>query len=160
MDKRTIILVVSLFALIVVGMFTFAYLKRSEMAQAPIATPEPPVTEEVPYPGITRIDAKHYYIDGTHTYAGEIIMPTPCDLLEAEAMVLESYPEQIQLSFTVINNSEMCAQVMTAQRFIVSATASEAATTRAIFMGRDVELNLIPAAPWETPEEFELFIKG
>lgn len=158
MDKRTIILVISLFALIVVGMFTFAYLKRSELATPPAVTPA--VEEEVMYPDITRIDAKHYFIDGVHTYAGEIVMPTPCDLLETEALVLESYPEQIQLNFTVINNAEMCAQVMTAQRFIVSARASEEASARAFFMGREVELNLIPAAPGETPEEFELFIKG
>lgn len=158
MDKRTIILVISLFILIIAGMFTFAYLKRSEITQQP---PVVIVEEEVvPYADITRIDAKHYFIDGVHTFVGEIQMPTPCDLLEVDTVVMESYPEQIKLNFSVVNNSETCAQVLTAQRFKTSATASEAATVSATFMGRAVELNLIPAAAGETPEEFELFIKG
>ncbi len=158
MDKRTVVLVVTLFALIVAGMFIFAYLKRQEVSTpAPVIVVEEPV---VPYADITRIDAKHYFVDGVHTFVGEIPFPTPCDLLEATSTVMESYPEQVRLDFTVINNAEMCAQVVTAQRFMVSATASEAATVTATFMGRPVELNLIPAAPGERPEDFELFIKG
>ena len=55
----------------------------------------------------------------------------------------------------------MCAQVMTTQRFMTQPiTASAEATVTATFMGRQIELNLIPAAEGETPEEFELFIKG
>jgi type 1 fimbria pilin len=158
MDKRTIILVISFFLLIVVGMFVFAYLKRTEMVQPPVVTP--PAEEQVLYPSITAIDAKHFFIDGVHTFAGEIVLPTPCDLLEVEAVVAESFPEQISLNFNVINNSEMCAQVMTTQRFMATANASSEATVRATFVGRHVELNLIPAAEGETPEEFELFIKG
>ena len=149
----------SLFALIVAGMFIFAYLKKQEVsAPAPVASSTPTVV--VPYADITRIDAKHYFINGVHTFVGEIPFPTPCDLLESTAVVMESYPEQIRLDFTVINNAEMCAQVVTAQRFLVTATASEQATTTATFMGRPVELNLVPAAPGEKPEDFELFIKG
>jgi hypothetical protein len=159
MDKRSIVLVMSLFALIVAGMFIFAYLKKQEVsAPAPVASSTP--TAVVPYADITRIDAKHYFINGLHTFVGEIPFPTPCDLLESTAVVMESYPEQIRLDFTVINNAEICAQVVTAQRFLVTATASEQATTTATFMGRPVELNLVPAAPGEKPEDFELFIKG
>jgi hypothetical protein len=159
MDKRSIILVISLFALIVIGMFVFAYLKRSEMAiEQPLVQNNE--TEEVLYPEITRIDAKHYFVDGLHTFVGEIIMPTPCDLVEAESVVMESSPEQVRLDFSVINNSEMCAQVVTAQRFKVEASASAEAVMTANFMGRSVVLNLVPALPGELPEDFELFIKG
>ena len=160
MDKRTILLVVSFFLLIVVGMFVFAYLKRAEMVQAPVV--EAPVEEEGGlYPNVTRIDAKHFFIDGVHTFAGELVLPTPCDLLEVDTVVRESFPEQIVLDFNVINNSDMCAQVMTTQRFMTQPiTASAEATVTATFMGRQIELNLIPAAEGETPEEFELFIKG
>jgi hypothetical protein len=159
MDKRTITLVVILFLLVVAGMFTFAYLKRGE--QIAVNVPQmPEVNESVAYPEITRIDAKHFFIDGVHTYVGEVMLPTPCDLLDVTSTVMESYPEQIQLDFTVINNSEICSQVVTAARFRVDATASELAVTTARFMGRDIELNLVPALPGETPEEFEIFIKG
>lgn len=159
MDKKSVILVISIFALIVIGMFVFAYLKRAEMtAPAPLEQNE--VVDEVLYPDITRIDAKHYFIDGVHTFVGELIMPTPCDLVAVESLVMESFPEQVRLDFTVINNSEMCAQVVTAQRFKVEATASAEAQVSATFMGRAVELNLVPALPGEMPDEFELFIKG
>lgn len=157
MDKRSIVLVVSLFLFIIVGMFVFAYLKKTEITQVPVVVPE---VEEVMYPEITRITAKQFYIDGEHTFVGEIEMPTPCDLLEVSAEIRESFPEQIVLNFSVINTAEMCAQVITSQRFSVSASASDKALVSATFMGRPVELNLVPALPGETPEEFELFIKG
>jgi len=87
-------------------------------------------------------------------------MPTPCELLEADALIAESMPEQIIFAFDVINTAEMCAQVMTEQRFLVEAQASENASMQATFMGSPVELNLIPAEEGETPDDFELFIKG
>lgn len=162
MSKKSIVLILVLFALIVAGMFTYAYLKQSEMAEeTAVSTPEQPASEEeVPYPNIDRIDATHYYIDGTHTLVGEVNMPTPCDLLEAEATVMESSPEQITIDFEVINSAEMCAQVITPQRFKVSADASEEATLQARFMGRDIEFNVKPAPEGETPDDFEVFIKG
>jgi hypothetical protein len=158
MDRRTIILIVTVFVLIIIGMFTFTSLMKEE-AEVKVA-PEVVVEEVVPYPNITRIDAKHYFSEGLHTFVGEIEMPTPCDLIEANSVVRESFPEQIQLNFTVINNAETCAQVITAQRFLIEAKASESATVSAMFMGRPVELNLIPALPGESPADFELFIKG
>ncbi len=159
MDTRSIILFVVLFLLIVVGMFTFSYLNKTEQATQP-PTPLPPVEEPVLYPEITRIDAKHFFQDGVHTFVGELTLPTPCDLLDVTAQVAESAPEQITLDFSVINNAESCIQQLSMQRFLVTATASETASVRARFMGREVALNLIPALPGETPEEFEIFIKG
>ncbi len=156
MDKKSIGLVITLFILVVLGMFIFAYLKKAEV------TNEAPLVEErvLPYADITMIDSKHYFIDGVHTFVGEIVMPTPCDLLEVTSSVAESYPEQIKLDFNVINNSDACAQILTAQRFSVTAIASENAQVSATFMGRNINLNLIPAGEDETPDEFELYIKG
>ncbi len=156
MEKRTIILVVSLFILIVIGMFTYTYIKKNEMSQVPIV--ETPVVVEDSL-GI-RIDAKHFFIDGVHTFVGEMTMPTPCDLLEVNSVVQESYPEQIRLDFTIINNSTSCEQVPTNQRFMVSAKASSEAKVSATYLGKSAELNLIPAGPNETPDEFEIYIKG
>lgn len=161
MENRTIALVVALFALIVVGMFTFAYLKNQELAE-PAPPDEVTQEEEVAEPlyGIERIEATRFYIDGVHTLVGEIDMPTPCDLLETNAVVMESFPEQVRVEFTVINTADMCAQVITPQRFMVSAEASEMAAFGATLNGVPVELNIVEAAPGETPEEFELYIKG
>lgn len=159
MDKRTIILIITVFVLIVIGMFTFAYLKKTELNEP---TPAPIQLEDIktPYESITRIDAKHFFIDGKHTFVGSVEVPTPCDLLTAKSEVRESMPEQVELKFSVINNAENCVQAITDMRFKVEAMASKDAVITASFMGRPVELNLIPAQSGETPDEFELFIKG
>ena len=158
MNQKAIIICIALFILIVAGMFGFAYLKKAE-----VTTPVPEENlpqEQVEYASITRITAKHFFIDGVHTLAGEIPMPTPCDLLEAEARVMESFPEQVVVDFSVLNNAEFCAQQVTPARFMVSFTASENASISALFMGRAVEPNLVPPAEGETPDDFQLFIKG
>lgn len=160
MPKRTIILFVVLFAAIVAGMFAFAYLKRTELAVPPTPSTQVDQASATGTPYVTRVDAKHYFIDGTHTFAGVIDMPTPCHLLEAAVVVRESYPEQVGINFSVINNADVCAQVITPQRFLVSAAASKEAEIVATWEGIPIELNLIPAAPGERPEDFELFIKG
>ncbi|MFT5850005.1 MAG: hypothetical protein ACI9H6_000834 [Patiriisocius sp.] len=159
MNRKAIIIAIVLFVLIVAGMFTFAFLKKNEMIEEVQQQTEEPKTE-VKYAAITRVDATHFYADGVHTLVGEILMPTPCDLLEAEVMVAESLPEQIFVDFSVLNTADFCAQTITPQRFKVTAPASEEATFTAKFMGRAVELNLIPAGSGETPDDFELFIKG
>jgi hypothetical protein len=141
-------------------MFVYTHLKKQELAQEGVYQRDESQAVPSPYAGITRIDAKQFYAAPTHTFVGEILMPTPCDLLNWDTRVLESMPETIIIDFSVVNHSEACAQVMTLQRFKVTADASEAATVRATFEGRAVDLNLIPAEPGETPDDFELFIKG
>ncbi len=164
MHQKAVIASIATFVLIVAGMFVFALLKKQELQQQQEQV-QVPKNDKIDvsnnaYDSVQRISAKHYYIDGTHTLVGEVSMPTPCDLLQAEADVVESFPEQVTVDFTVINNSDTCAQVITPQRFMVSVEASENAMFRARFQGRDVTLNLIPAAEGETPQDFELFIKG
>lgn len=157
MSQKTIIFCSTLFVVLVAGMFTYAYLKRAELSDLDPLMPA--VATTTPY-GITRIDGKHFFINGVHTIVGEISLPTPCDLLTTNARVAESMPEQVTFLFSVLNNSEACAQVVTAARFKVSANASEMASLSASFMGSSVDLNLVEASLGETPESFELFIKG
>lgn len=160
MPNGAVVAAVVIFILLIAGMFMFAYLKQSEQAVDVVVEPpqDEPVTDTYSY--ITRVDATHYFIDGLHTLVGEIPMPTPCDLLDYDVMVAESYPEQVTVDFTVINNAQMCTQVITPARFKIEAAVAKEATFRATFLGRDIELNLIPAAEGERPEDFEVFIKG
>lgn len=160
MNQKAIVICIALFIVIIAGMFAFAYLKKTEMNNTPEAVTPVQNVGDVEYASITRITAKHYFIDGVHTLAGEIPMPTACDLLEAQALVMESFPEQVAINFSVLNNAEFCPEETTNQRFKVSATASKDATFKATFMGRDVILNLVPAQDGETPDDFELYIKG
>lgn len=159
MNRNLIIWLVVLFVVIVGGMFAYAYFASQDVANQP-ALEEQMEEETTPYDHITRVDAKHFFIDGTHSVVGEVVMPTPCDLLEADATVAESMPEQVTINFNVINTAETCAQVETSQRFRVDFEASENAEIDAQFMGRNLELNLVPPAEGETPDDFELFIKG
>lgn len=141
-------------------MFIFAFLKKSEIAQAPAEIEKQDMPITTPYDSITRIDAKHFYDTGEHVIAGEILLPTMCDLLQWEPVVRESMPEGVTVEFTVLNNAENCAQAVVAQRFLVPFRASESAMIGASLNGRIIELNLIPAAPGEKPEDYELFLKG
>ncbi len=159
MEHKHMFVAFGILALIVVGMFGFAYLKKAEIAEAPTTEPEP-LAVDGPYASITRIDAKHFFIPPTHTVAGEILMPTPCDLLNWSTRIQESMPETVYIDFDVVNHADTCAQTTTPQRFMVSFDASKDAVIKATLEGRAVELNLIPAAEGETPQSFELFIKG
>lgn len=159
MNKRNIIIVITLFVLLVAGMFGYAYWKNASLNEQPMVQ-EPTTNEPGPYDYIEHVDAKHFFIDGTHTVVGEIPMPTPCDLLDWDTRVAESFPEQVTIAFDVINNADVCAQVITPARFSVSFDASENASIQATLEGRPVRLNLIPAAEGETPDDFELYIKG
>lgn len=162
MDTQKIALIVGIFVLLVAGMFAYSYIERQQIEES--AQPDETVEEDPqadgPYSSIERIDAKHFFEDGKHTVAGEILMPTPCDLLEWDVSVAESFPEQVTIAFTVLNTADVCAQVLTPQRFMAEFSAGEEASVRATLEGREVELNLIPAAPGESPDDFELFIKG
>jgi len=51
-------------------------------------------------------------------------------------------------------------QLVTPARFKIQVAASENASIRAEFMGRRVELNLIPAEEGESPDDFEVYSKG
>ncbi len=159
MENKHIGIAIGTLLLIIAGMFVFAYLKKTELSEAPLQNTQ--IQEESsPYANITRIDAKHFFINGEHTIVGEILMPTSCDLLNWSTRIAESMPEQVTIDFTVVNHSDTCAQVVTAQRFKVSFTASEQAVIKATFEGRAIEVNLIPALTGESPDDFELFIKG
>ena len=108
----------------------------------------------------TIVTAKHSFKDGTHIVTGEMDMPTPCDLLKSDVIIKESYPEQVTIKFSTINEADVCAKVITTQRFKVEFKASEKASISATLNGKDIILNLIEAGASENLEDFEVFIKG
>jgi hypothetical protein len=98
---------------------------------------------------VLTINGWHSYQANTHVVAGELAVPTPCYLVAAEAMVAESFPEQVTIAITATEpaRAEVCAQVITAKTFSVEFAASESATIRATVNGEAVTLNLMPVAP-------------
>jgi hypothetical protein len=157
--KRALIVAAVLFAVVVAGMFGYARYAKEKLRQAD-AVPTAPQEQQETQP-ITHIDAKHYYKDGEHTIAGEIIMPTPCDLLKAKAVVNESAPVHATVDLSIINNTQgVCVQMVTPQRFKVSFKGGADAKIDATLNGKPVTLNLIMARPDENPDDFEVFLKG
>lgn len=144
---------------IIIGMFVFTYYKKSEMNQLE-NIPTTRTDTNTLYGDITRIDAKHFFQNGTHTIVGEMQMPTPCDLLNWNTRILDGKPQSVIIDFTVVNHTDTCAQVVTTQRFRVSFNADEHAVIQATLEQRKIDVNLIPAKDGETPDDYELFLKG
>ena len=108
----------------------------------------------------TVISAKHAYAKGTHTIAGEVPLPTACDLLNSNTVVSADQKQVLVQLTSKIFTGENCTPDITPARFKVSAAASEKATITASLNGQPVTLNLIEATPGENLDNFELYIKG
>ena len=69
---------------------------------------------------------RHRYVDGVHTYTGVVEVPTPCHSVAAEGLVLQSFPEKVQIILSTIPPAPgtVCAQVITEKPFSVSYKAS------------------------------------
>jgi hypothetical protein len=160
MNQRGVLLFVTWGVLIVVGMFTYAYLKRSEQMTR---TPNSPILDlnqnsdvVVPTPSlnIEQITVTEYYDGVSWTFAGEVDMLTPCDQLSVDAIIQESFPEQVTIALSVSTADHMCAQVITPQRFELPVTVSKDATFSATLDGRTIELNRVPAQKGTVPDSF------
>ncbi len=152
MKKGLIWTIVVILALIVVG--TWA-LTRYNTKESPVPEVKGEETEVV-----QDITAKHQFKNGKHIVAGEVNLPTPCYILSTDAIIAESMPEQVTLRFTTTTQGEVCAQVITPERFRIDFTASEGAIIKATWNGKPAKLNLIPAGPNEDLSNFEIFQKG
>lgn len=162
MHQKSIIFAIVIFALLVIGMFTFAFLKKQEMQPDSVEDQTAAAEKEqtTPYDYIDAVDAKAFYQDGTWILVGEILMPTPCDLLTSSGTLIETASPEIELDFAVINNAESCAEAITPARFRIDVAGPPEVSFHGHFMDRHIRVNLIPPAEGETPEDFEVFVKG
>ena len=156
MNKKSVWALVVLVLVIVV--FALVATKRSDVEEE---IEQEDQTEEVEGAETVRIDALYAFENGTYTVAGEINLPTPCDLLNTDVEVSNDEKEAV-LHFTIVNESEgdeLCAQVTTKNPFKESFEAQEDAELSATFEGEEAVLNLIPTTNQDL-ENFEIFIKG
>lgn len=58
------------------------------------------------------VDIKLNYKAGAYIYKGTLQKPTPCHEVESEVVVRESFPEQVDLRFTVKDSGQSCIQVI------------------------------------------------
>ena len=103
------------------------------------------------------IEAERFFENGTHTYSGAIDKPTPCYSLETEALVRESFPEQVTLRFTLRppKPDVSCAQVITPAPFKIIFDASAEAKVDAALNGRQVEFKVSEKIATSTGELIE-----
>ncbi|PIP87246.1 hypothetical protein COW81_01150 [Candidatus Campbellbacteria bacterium CG22_combo_CG10-13_8_21_14_all_36_13] len=103
-----------------------------------------PREEKIPkqdfYIGSINVDVS--FEEGSYEYSGIISLPTPCYSLTTEAIVRESYPEQVTLLFATEDNSNggMCAEVIKDVPFRIIFDASEDAIINAVFNGHDIDI--------------------
>ncbi len=168
MDKKSTYIIAGIVALAVVVFLVISFEKssldtkpteanNSEVASTTnwVNAPAQPVITDK-----TVITAKHAYKAGKHIVAGEVPLPTPCDLLETTAIASADKKSVIVRFVSSVKTGEVCAQTITPARFKVSVAADKSAKITATFNGQPVTLNLIEAGPNDNLDNFELYIKG
>jgi hypothetical protein len=108
----------------------------------------------------TVITAKHAYQAGAHIVAGEVPLPTKCDILESSAIASPDKKQVLIQLVSSVKSGESCPSDITPARFKVTVKATKDAKLSATLNGQEVTLNLIEAGPNDNLDNFELYIKG
>lgn len=166
MDKRGTYIIAGIIILAVAGFIAISF-QKSTLDTKPAVTADSASTtlwENVPADVVatpqTVITAKHVYQNGAHIVAGEVPLPTLCDILDTTAVASTDKKQVVVQFVSSIRSGERCDAEITPARFKVSAKANKSATISATLNGLPVTLNLIEAGPNENLDNFELYIKG
>lgn len=166
MDKKGTYIIAGIVILAVVGFIAISFQKTTLDTNSPQSGDNASTTiwentpAEVVVTPQTVITAKHAYQNGVHTIAGEVPLPSPCDILESSA-IPSTDKKQIVVQFaSSIKTGEKCPQEITPARFKVTVKGDKNAAISATLNGQSVTLNLIEAGPSENLDDFQLYIKG
>lgn len=94
---------------------------------------------------IDSINAVHSFKSGLHDYTGAITLPIPCYTLSVDAVVRESFPEDVTIRFTIQDDkkeNQICTQVLTEKSFRIIFQASKEANVHAVVNDTPVQLNV------------------
>lgn len=106
------------------------------------------------------ITAKQQYVNGTHTIAGSVTVPTPCHGVSAEPFLDNDGTSTVaEIRLSTVLEGENCPNVSSDTSFRVIFDAPEDIVIRAVWDGSPVRLNLLPLGPDESFDE-EFFFKG
>ena len=169
MDKKSSIIIAVILVLALVGYIAISFQRSAtdtsqqdgdfasttEWENAPAEEPKDIVVTPK-----TVITAKHAYQGGAHIVAGEIPLPSPCHILEANGTASADKKQVFIELLSSVKTGELCAQVITPARYKVTVKADKSAKISATLNGQEVTLNLIEAGPNENLDNFELYIKG
>ncbi len=110
MSQKVVVLICFVFALIVLGMFVFAYLASTDdfsTSRSDIGEPAPSLTASTTISDETNsfipdeIVMQKSFIAGIHYLEGVVVVPNDCYAVSEEVMVLESYPEQVVIALSI-----------------------------------------------------------
>ena len=155
--KKIIITLFVIAALTLIGYGFYrsqkADILRTEYGQTP------PASQNEEYAEI--INVKHQYKDGKHTYAGELNLPTPCDLLQSDVVKDVTNAKNVEIKFTSVNKTEgACVEVLTARPFKVTFEGPKNITLTTTFNGKKIKFNIFEVPSTENLDTFEIYIKG
>ena len=158
MNTRILLGVVIVLAFVAFGITLYYSLQNSEEIRNDTESTQETAPGYLP----DVVSVLHQFKDGMHTIAGEVDVPTPCDLLQAEAVVEVREPREdmVTLQFTTLNDADTCAQVITAARFKETFSAGEKAEFTALWNGRPVRLNIVEVGPNDSIDDFDVYFKG
>jgi hypothetical protein len=113
------------------------------------------------------IDVRHQYVNGLHTYAGSIDVPTPCDMLSSKVVADGTDPTTGIAKFTLVfgsvsgtsNPASTCAQLITTRNFKLSFTGAQNAVVNATLDGQPVILNVFELQPGQDINS-SIYLKG
>ena len=85
------------------------------------------------------VDLTFTYEDGKYLYSGTVQKPTPCDTIEVDAVIRESFPEQVTLAITTKPSDGICAQVISEETIEGEIAVSQQAVIEVTYNGKVVE---------------------
>lgn len=116
--------------------------KKSQESPSPELSPLPspqtsPFEELIIKKDKIQIQVK--YEGGQFIYQGLVKLPTPCDTLSTDALVLESYPQQIQIKINTQKSNQICAQVIKEKEFSGEVTAPQTSVVKIFFNNTPID---------------------
>lgn len=147
--------------LVIVALAFFAYLIFRQSEERTVVDEAPESDTEDQTGMETRLIAKHEYSNGEHIVAGEFNLPTPCHLLTVEPHFINDDQRNVELQYSLfLEEGEVCAQVITPQKYRVTFSAPEDAGISASLNGVPAVLNLVDVPEGEDIETFDEYYKG
>ena len=151
--KKTIILVVSLIALLTVILYGYEFIFKKPIIESPTI----PTLQET---SSQTIELKEQYKDSTYTFVGDIAVPTPCHDLKSKVNNISKDVYQIEITTIAPAPDVVCAQVVTDKKFKVSFVASPNIQITALVDGVIYNVNRFTIPLDQNIDTFKLLIKG
>ncbi len=109
-------------------------IKKSQVQPAREPSPSPvgsPFEELIIKKSNFQIQVK--YEDNKFKYAGVVTAANPCELIQTDSKILESYPEQVQISVNTQKSDQICAQVIKNKEFAGEVPAPQSSKVKILF---------------------------